>query len=75
MMWLPLSWIIRHWIGQFHALALARTGLVVLAWYVWPGNRFVAVPLVIVAIYLVSIAVLELRWRAPQRGGAVATAG
>lgn len=72
MMWLPLSWIIRHWIGLFHALA--RTGLVLLAWYAWPGDRFVAVPLVIVAIYLVSIAVLELRWRALQRGGAVATA-
>lgn len=72
MMWLPLSWIIRHWVGLFHALA--RTGLVLLAWYAWPGDRFVAVPLVIVAIYLVSIAVLEQRWRALQRDGAVATA-
>lgn len=61
LMWLPLSWIIQHWIGLFHTLA--RTALVVLTWYAFPEHRFVAIPLVIVAIYIVTIAVLESRWR------------
>jgi hypothetical protein len=62
MMWLPLSWTIRHWIGGFHAIA--RTALILFAHYAWPDHRFVAVPLAIVAIYAVTIVVLELRWRA-----------
>lgn len=62
LMWVPLSWIIQHWIGIFHAAA--RTALVVAAWYVFPEDRFVAVPLVIIAIYVVTMAVLERRWRA-----------
>lgn len=66
MMWLPLSWIIRHWIGWFHGLA--RTALILVAHYVWPEHRFVAVPLAIVAIYGITIIVLELRWRAMERG-------
>jgi hypothetical protein len=60
-MWLPLSWIIGHWIGTFHTVA--RTALVTASWYLFPGSRFVAVPAVIVAIYIVTIAVLEARWR------------
>lgn len=60
-MWLPLAWIIRHWVGYFHALA--RTAGVVAAWYAWPDARFVAVPLVIVAVYLITIVILERRWR------------
>jgi hypothetical protein len=59
MMWLPLSWIIEHWVGVFHAVT--RTVLIVAAWYLFPGERFVAIPAVIVAIYLVSIAVLVQR--------------
>lgn len=66
LMWVPLSWIIQHWIGIFHAVA--RTALVVAAWYVFPEDRFVAVPLVIIAIYAVTIAVLERRWRALRSG-------
>lgn len=61
LMWLPLSWIIRHWIGVFHAVG--RTVLVTATWYLFPDDRFVAVPLVIVGMYLVTIAVLEQRWR------------
>jgi hypothetical protein len=61
LMWLPLSWIIGHWIGTFHTVA--RTALVTASWYLFPGSRFVAVPAVIVAIYIVTIAVLEARWR------------
>ena len=76
LMWLPLSWIIGHWIGWFHAVA--RTVLVLAAWYVWPDDRYVAVPLVIVALYVVTIFVLERRYRAIRRNeagrAAVATA-
>ena len=64
MMWLPLSWIIRHWIGWCHAIA--RTVLVLAAWYAWPEQRFVAVPAAVVATYVFTIVVLERRWRALQ---------
>src|SRR5690606_6799807 len=60
-MWLPFSWIINHWVGTFHALA--RTLLIVAAWYAFPEHRFVAIPLVITGIYAVSITVLEMRWK------------
>ena len=62
LMWVPFSWIVRHWVGLFHAFA--RTGLVLAAWYLFPQHRFVAVPAVIVAIYLVTIVVLARRPRA-----------
>ena len=61
LMWVPLSWIIQHWVGLFHAFA--RTGLVLGAWYLFPGERFVAVPAVIVVVYLVTIYVLLRRSR------------
>ena len=60
-MWLPLSWIIAHPVGLFHALA--RTlGLVALH-FAFPEHRFLLLPLWIVGVYAVSIAWLELRWR------------
>jgi hypothetical protein len=58
-MWLPISWIIDHWVGIFHAIA--RTALVVVLWYVLPQYRFVAIPFAIVAIYIVTIAILMNR--------------
>src|ERR671924_74797 len=61
LMWLPLSWIIQHWIGQFHAFA--RTALVTIAWFLFPDQRFVVIPAVIVAIYLITIYVLAKRPR------------
>jgi hypothetical protein len=61
LMWLPFSWIIGHWIGTFHTLA--RTALVTASWCLLPNFRFVAIPAVIVAIYAVTIIVLEARWR------------
>lgn len=64
LMWVPLSWIIQHWIGIFHAVF--RTGAVLATWYLLPAHRFVAIPLVIVAIYLFTIGVLEGRWRRVQ---------
>jgi len=61
LMWVPLSWIVQHWIGLFHGIT--RTLLVVAAWYLFPHARFVAIPAVIVGIYLITIFVLERRWR------------
>ena len=61
LMWLPLSWMIEHWIGIFHSVA--RTLLVLAAWYLFPHERFVVIPAVIVAVYAVTIYVLERRWR------------
>jgi hypothetical protein len=65
LMWLPFSFIIGHWIGTFHTLA--RTAMVTATWYLLPNSRFVAVPAVIVAIYVVTIIVLEARWRRIRR--------
>jgi hypothetical protein len=65
LMWLPLSWIIEHWVGIFHGVA--RTVLVLGAWLAFPQQRFVVVPLVIVGMYVVTIVVLEQRWRGLQR--------
>jgi hypothetical protein len=59
LMWVPVSWILQHWVGLFHAVT--RTVMVAAAWFVFPGQRFVAIPVVIVAIYLVSIAALATR--------------
>ena len=61
LMWVPMSWLIGHWVGLFHAIA--RTVLVTAAWYLFPDARFVVIPFVIVAIYAVTIVVLEQRWR------------
>jgi hypothetical protein len=62
LMWLPLSTMIGHPIGVFHAVV--RTVAIVVVWYVLPEYRFVAIPAVIVAVYLVTIVALERRWRA-----------
>lgn len=61
LMWLPLSWIIQHWVGTFHALA--RTALVTIAWFAFPDQRFVVIPFIIVVIYLITIYVLARRQR------------
>jgi len=59
LMWLPFSWIIKHWVGIFHSVT--RTVLVLLLWYVFPENRFVYIPFVIVIIYMVTILILKNR--------------
>ena len=61
LMWVPISWIIRHWIGVVHAVV--RTAAVVAAWYAWPAQRFVVIPAVIVVLYAAAIAVLLNRPR------------
>jgi hypothetical protein len=62
LMWLPVSWFIEHWVGYFHAGV--RTLALVAAHYAFPTQRFVVLPLVIVAVYVVTMVVLEQRWRA-----------
>lgn len=61
MMWVPITWIIRHWIGVAHAVA--RTILVVALWYLLPEHRYVAIPFCIVALYVWAIATLMRRHR------------
>lgn len=61
LMWAPLTWMIQHWVGVFHATT--RALLIVGIWYALPEHRFVAIPLVIVGVYLVTIVILEKRWR------------
>ena len=61
LMWVPFSWMIQHWVGLFHGIA--RTVLVTAAWYLFPQRRFVAIPAVIVVIYLITIVVLARRPR------------
>jgi hypothetical protein len=61
LMWLPIYWIIQHWIGLVHGIA--RTVGVILVWYLFPEHRFLAVSVVIVVLYVFAISVLEIRWR------------
>ena len=61
LMWLPLSWIIQHWVGTFHAFT--RTALVAIVWFLFPDQRFGVIPAVIVVIYLITIYVLAKRPR------------
>lgn len=58
-MWLPFSWIIKHWVGIFHALS--RTALIVLCWYLFPEQRFVVIPFIIVIIYIITLIILTKR--------------
>ena len=66
LMWAPLSWMIQHWIGVFHATF--RSAAIVIVWYLIPTQRFVAIPMAIVATYLLTIVVLEARWRRIHTG-------
>ena len=59
LMWVPLSWIIDHWVGLFHAIT--RTFSILVLWYLFPTHRFVSIPLAIVVIYGVSIFILVNR--------------
>lgn len=61
LMWVPFSWIIKHWIGLFHAIA--RTVVVLVLWYALPAQRFVVIPFAIVVIYSITIVVLMNRKR------------
>ena len=61
LMWLPFSWIIKHWVGIFHTMT--RTILIVALWYLLPEYRFIAIPFTIVLIYLVTLGILQARKR------------
>lgn len=56
LMWLPLTWIIDHWVGFFHAIA--RTIIVLIFWYLFPQHRFIAIPFALVILYIVTIVIL-----------------
>ena len=60
-MWIPFSWIIKHWVGVFHALTRIATILVL--WYVFPAHRFVVIPFAIVVIYIITLVILHKRYR------------
>ncbi|KAA9357153.1 DUF7010 family protein [Larkinella humicola] len=59
LMWIPLSWIIDHWIGLFHTLT--RTISILVLWYLFPSERFVYIPMAIVIVYAISILILQKR--------------
>lgn len=59
LMWLPFSWIIKHWVGIFHTLF--RVFLVLALWYVLPEHRFIAIPFGIVFIYILTLLILSNR--------------
>lgn len=63
LMWVPFSWIIKHWVGLFHAIV--RTITVLLLWYLLPEHRFVAIPFAIVGIYVITIIILKSRKKTP----------
>lgn len=63
LMWIPFSWILQHWVALFHGIT--RTVLVVTAWFLFPDHRFVAIPAVIVIVYLITIVALATR-RLPE---------
>jgi hypothetical protein len=65
LMWLPLSWILDHWVGIFHSLV--RTISVLSLWYLFPSNRFVSIPFVIVIIYVITIFILNQRYKQLNR--------
>ncbi|GET32556.1 hypothetical protein PbJCM13498_14190 [Prolixibacter bellariivorans] len=59
LMWIPFSWMIKHWVGIFHSVV--RTALVLALWYILPEYRFVAIPFVIILVYIVTIFILMNR--------------
>lgn len=59
LMWLPLTWIIDHWVGAFHAIV--RTVIVLVLWYLVPEYRFVVIPFAIVVVYIITITIIMNR--------------
>ncbi|MFY0602018.1 MAG: hypothetical protein JXR03_20255 [Cyclobacteriaceae bacterium] len=58
-MWMPFSWIIKHWVGVFHAVT--RTAVILVLWYALPEYRFVSIPFSIVVIYIATLLILNNR--------------
>ncbi|OBP16366.1 hypothetical protein A5320_02860 [Rheinheimera sp. SA_1] len=63
-MWSPVSVLLQHWVGVFHGVV--RTVLCTAAWVIAPEHSFILQPVIVVAVYLVSIMALEQRWRSMQ---------
>ena len=61
LMWIPFSWIIKHWVGLFHTVL--RIALVLSLWYLFPDARFTIIPAAIILVYLLTILILEIRRR------------
>ena len=59
LMWVALTWITDHWVGLFHSIV--RTILVLILWYLFPSDRFIAIPIAIIIVYIVSIIILKNR--------------
>ncbi len=59
LMWVPLTWIIDHWVGLFHSIV--RIILILILWYLFPSDRFITIPFAIVLVYIVSIVILKDR--------------
>lgn len=59
LMWLPFSWIIKHWVGVFHTIT--RIISVLSLWYLLPEYRFITIPFAIVLIYIVTLIILKNR--------------
>ncbi len=60
-MWVPMTWSIQHWAPMAHGIA--RTVLITAAWYVFPEQRFVVIPFLIVGLYIWIIAIMEKRYK------------
>ncbi|MFC3093458.1 DUF7010 family protein [Alteromonas sediminis] len=61
LMWMPLSWIIQHWVGYFHSIA--RTLGIVMLWLLVPEHIYTLIPLWIVLVYSICIIVMERRYK------------
>ncbi len=61
LMWMTWFWAAEHWVGYFHAIA--RTVGIVAVWYLFPDSRVEAISAVIVSVYMISLLVLEDRYR------------
>jgi hypothetical protein len=59
LMWVPFSWIIKHWVGLAHSIV--RTIVVLVLWYLFPEQRFVTIPFAIVGLYILTIIILIKR--------------
>lgn len=64
-MWLPCAWLMGHWIAAFHAVA--RTLLLLAAWLLAPADGYLWAPVIVLAMYALTIGVLEQRWSALRR--------
>jgi len=51
--WIIYSWIVQHPVGTIHAIT--RTILITIMWFAFPEQRLLAIGLVIVFVYSVSI--------------------